>query len=395
MDPTKNPFAPGAGSAPPSLTGRDDILQSATVALHRIKIGRPEKSQMLLGLRGVGKTVLLNHIGNLADELGYHIVYLEAPEGRRLAELLAPALKGILMKLSRTEKARELALRALGALRGFAGAFKVSIGEIGIEITNADAADSGNLEIDLPELFEAVGKAALAGGSCIVVLVDEVQYVNAQDFRALIVGMHRVSQRGLPIILFGAGLPQIAGLAGDAKSYAERLFDFPDVGPLGSDAARQAIIRPIEAEGARIDSGAVDRIVRVTRGYAYFLQEWGKHTWNVATETVIHEADVEAASAAAERALDKSFFKVRFDRMTPLEQSYLRAMAFLGSGPHRSGDIARTLGRKVESLGPTRNSLIQKGMVWSPSHGETAFTVPLFDEFMKRAMPEWAPAGDH
>ena len=395
MDPTKNPFAPGAGSAPPSLTGRDDILRSATVALHRIRIGRPEKSQMLLGLRGVGKTVLLNHIGNLADELGYHIVYLEAPEGRRLAELLAPALKGILMKLSRTEKARELALRALGALRGFAGAFKVSIGEIGIEITGAEAADSGNLEIDLPELLEAVGKAALAAGSCIVVLVDEVQYVNAEDFRALIVGMHRVSQRGLPIILFGAGLPQVAGLAGDAKSYAERLFDFPDVGPLGADAARQAIVRPIEAEGARIDGGAVDRIVRVTRGYAYFLQEWGKHTWNVAMGTVIHEADVEAASASAERALDKSFFKVRFDRMTPLEQSYLRAMAFLGSGPHRSGDIARTLGRKVESLGPTRNSLIQKGMVWSPSHGETAFTVPLFDEFMKRAMPEWAPASEH
>jgi len=391
MNPQNNPFAPGAGSAPPALAGRDDIIDAAAVALHRIKSGRPEKSQMLLGLRGVGKTVLLNHIGNLANELGYQIVSLEAPEGRRLAELLAPALKGVLLRISRIEKARELSTRALAALRGFARAFKVSIGEMSIEGTELVTADSGNLEIDLPELFEAVGRAAAAAGASVVVLVDEVQYLSEEDFRALIVAMHRVAQRGLPIILFGAGLPQVAGLAGDAKSYAERLFDFPDVGPLGAAAARQAIVSPIEAEGARIEDAAVDRIVQVTRGYAYFLQEWGKHAWNAAPESTIRESDVEAASAAAERALDKSFFKVRFDRMTPLEQSYLRAMASLGPGPHRSGDVAKALGRRVESLGPARSALIQKGMVWSPTHGETAFTVPLFDEFMKRAMPEWAP----
>jgi hypothetical protein len=393
MDPTTNPFAPGAGSAPPALTGRDEIIRLAEIALQRIKDGRSEKSQFLLGLRGVGKTVLLNHIGHRAEELGYHIVPLEAPEGKRLAELLAPALKSVLLKLSRVEKAKQFAMSGLAALRGFASVFKVSIGEIGLEITDAPAADSGNLEIDLPELFEAVGKAARAAGSSVAILVDEVQYLNEEDFRALIVAMHRVSQRSLPIVLFGAGLPQAAGLAGEAKSYAERLFDFPEVGPLDADAARQAIVRPIEAAGASIAGAAVDRIVQVTRGYAYFLQEWGKHAWNAAAGAVISEADAEAASEAAKKALDKSFFKVRFDRLTPAEQGYLRAMASLGSGPHRSGDIAKALGRDSQSLGPTRSSLIRKGMVWSPSHGETAFTVPLFDEFMTRVMPDWVPAG--
>ena len=392
MDPTRNPFSPGAGSAPPALTGRDDVIRSASIALEWIKAGRAEKSQLLLGLRGVGKTVLLNHIGTLAESLGYQVVRLEAPEGRRLAELLAPALKSVLLKISRTERAAKMAMRGLAALRGFASAFKVSIGEVGIEITDAPAADSGNLEVDLPELFEAVGKAAGAAGGCIAILLDEIQYLNETDFSALIVALHRVSQQNLPIVLFGAGLPQAAGRAGEAKSYAERLFDFPEIGPLDADAARQAITRPIEAEDASIGKAAVDRIVGVTRGYAYFLQEWGKHAWNAASGPEVLEADVEAAGRTATQALDKSFFKVRFDRLTPAEQRYLRAMASLGAGPHQSGDIARALRRKVESLGPTRSKLIRKGMVWSPSHGETAFTVPLFDEFMKRAMPEWPPA---
>jgi len=391
MDPRKNPFAPGAGSPPPALVGRDDIIAAADIALHRIRDGRPEKSQMLLGLRGVGKTVLLNAIGQRAEDLGYLIVKLEAPEGQRLAAYLAPALKSTLLRLNHTEKAKDLVAQALGALRGFASAFKVSIGELRLEVSDSSLADSGNLEVDLPALLVAVGRAARAGNGCVAILVDEIQYLTLEDLRALIVAFHGISQGGLPVILFGAGLPQVAGLAGDARSYAERLFDFPPVGPLPEDAAGEAIARPLRDEGVGIDPDALNRIVRVTRGYPYFLQEWGKHAWHAADTSPIDAADVERASNDATAALDKNFFRIRFDRLTPREQDYLRAMAELGPGAHRSGEIARLLHRRVESLGPLRSGLIKKGMIWSPSHGDTSFTVPLFDEFMKREMPDWSP----
>ena len=391
MDPRKNPFAPGAGAPPPALVGRDEIVTAADIALHRIRDGRPEKSQMLLGLRGVGKTVLLNRIGQIAEDLGYLLVKLEAPEGQRLAAYLAPALKSTLIRLSRTEKAKDLAAQALGALRGFASAFKVSIGELQLEVNESPTADSGNLEIDLPALLDSVGKAARAGDGCVAILVDEIQYLTMEDLRALIVAFHTISQGGLPVILFGAGLPQVAGLAGDAKSYAERLFDYPPVGPLPDDAAREAILRPLQDEGVDINADALEKIVGVTSGYPYFLQEWGKHAWRVADASPIDVSDIVKASEDATEALDKNFFRVRFDRLTPREQDYLRAMAELGPGAHRSGEIAKLFGRKVESLGPLRSGLIKKGMIWSPSHGDTAFTVPLFDEFMKREMPDWSP----
>jgi hypothetical protein len=394
MDPLLNPFSPGAGAPPPELAGRDEILEAARIALHRIRAGRSEKSQMLLGLRGVGKTVLLNKIGEMAEEIGYHVVMLEAPEGQCLAEYLAPALKSTILRLDRTEKAKESVSRAVGALRGFASAFKVSIGEFSIAVSEPPMADSGNLEVDLPALFLAVGQAAKAADSSVAILVDEVQYLSEADLRALIVALHAIAQRGLPVVMFGAGLPQVAAMSGEAKSYAERLFDFPSVGQLGAIAARQAIEQPIRSEGAEIDYEALDRIVSVTKGYPYFLQEWGKHTWNVAKRFPITASDVTAASQSATDALDKSFFRVRFDRLTPREQGYLRAMAELGAGPHRSGAIADALGRAVESTGPLRSGLIRKGMVWSPAHGETAFTVPLFDEFMRRAIHDWQSPRD-
>ena len=391
MDPRTNPFAPGAGTPPPALVGRDEIVEAAEIALHRIRAGRPEKSQMLLGLRGVGKTVLLNHIARLAKGIGYHIIKLEAPEGQQLVEYLAPSLKTTLIRLNRVEKAKDLASRALGALQGLASAFSVKIGEIGVEVSDPYAADSGNLEIDLPELLVSVGEAAQAAESSVVILVDEVQYLTKTDLRALIVSFHQVSQEGLPVVLFGAGLPQIAGLAGDAKSYAERLFDFPAVGPLDSVSARAAIATPVVEEGAEITEPALATIVDGTRGYPYFLQEWGKHAWRVAGSSPINEGDVKRAVVEATEALDKNFFRVRFDRLTPREQDYLRGMAELGGGPHRSGEIAKLMNRKVESLSPLRSGLIRKGMIWSPSFGDTAFTVPLFDEFMKREMPKWTP----
>lgn len=389
MDPLRNPFAPGAGAPPPELAGREEIINAATIALHRIRAGRPEKSQMLLGLRGVGKTVLLNKISQLAEEMGYLVVQMEAPEGQRLAEYLAPALKGVLLRLSKVERAKEYAARAVGALRGFASAFKVSVGEIEFGVTEPQTADSGNLEIDLPELLLATAQAAKAAETSVAVCVDEVQYLSEEDLRALIVALHRIAQKGLPLILFGAGLPQVAALAGDAKSYAERLFDYPEVGPLISPAAESAVRKPVQEEEADIEPEALQRIVTVTHGYPYFLQEWGKHTWNTATQSPITGADVEAAGKSATEALDKNFFRVRFDRLTPREQDYLRAMAELGPGPHRSGSIAEKLGSSVESVGPLRSGLIKKGMIWSPAHGDTAFTVPMFDEFMRRTIPTW------
>lgn len=389
MDPTRNPFTPGAGARPPELAGREAIIESATIAIQRIARGRQEKSQMLLGLRGVGKTVLLNRIGQIAEDLGAIVASLEAPEGQRLAAYLAPALKSVLLRLSRLDKARDLAKRALAMLRGFARAFKVSIGEIEIEILPETLADSGNLEVDLPELMGCVGRAAKAAQTTVVITLDEVQYLSEEDLRALIVAMHKIAQRDLPVILFGAGLPQVAALAGEAKSYAERLFDYPEVGPLTPEAARSALRDPIEEEGESISETALTKILFITEGYPYFLQEWGKHSWNTADHSPIRLDDVEHASNLATEALDRSFFRVRFDRLTPREQDYLRAMAALGSGPHRSGDIAEALHITVQTAAPLRTGLIKKGMIWSPAHGQTAFTVPMFDTFMVRAMPNW------
>ncbi len=386
MDPLRNPFAPGAGSRPPELAGRDALLNQAQLALQRVRLGRSEKSQLLLGLRGVGKTVLLNRIAEQAEALGYEVAQLEAPEGRPLASYLAPALKSILLRLDRVEQARAWAGQAMAALRGFASAFKVSVGDVKMGLSEPPRADSGNLEVDLPELLVATALAAKAAETSIVILIDEVQYLSEDELRGLIVALHRVVQRGLPLILFGAGLPQLAALAGEAKSYAERLFDFPAVVALPPDAAAQAIEEPIEVEGARIDADALAEIVGLTQGYPYFLQEWGKHTWAAAKGPSISLADVQKASDQARDALDRNFFRVRFDRLTPREQDYLHAMAQLGAGPHRSGAIAEQMQVRVERTGPLRSGLIRKGMIWSPAHGMTAFTVPMFDTFMRRAM---------
>lgn len=394
MDPTKNPFAPGAGTRPPELAGRDGLILVATIALKRIKAGKPAKSQLLLGLRGVGKTVLLNRIMEIADSEGYLTVFLEAPEKRRLAEMLVPPLKVLLFKLSGVDRARDSANRALRALRNFASVFEVKVG--GAEISVAPAADeaaSGTLEFDLPELLLRVAEAAEAARRPVFVAIDEVQYLELEDLSALIVSIHKVGQRGLPLVVFGAGLPQLAALAGEAKSYAERLFDYPAVGPLDHHAATSAIRDPVRREGAEIEDAALQEIVTRTAGYPYFLQEWGSHAWNDAPRSPITVADVARASDHTLRALDEGFFKVRLDRLTPRERDYLRAMADLGPGPHRSGDIADVLGMPVTAAAPIRGGLIKKGMVYSPAHGDTAYTVPMFDAFMRRAMSAWkAPA---
>lgn len=390
MDPVRNPYAPGAGSPPPELAGRGAIRQDIAVRLERLRLERPAKSMMLVGLRGVGKTVLLDQIRRDAEAKGIQAVRTEAPESRSLPALLAPALRLALLHLSKKEAAKDYALRGLRALSGFVGKLKLKYQDIEVGLDydpEPGLADNGDLELDLAVLLEQIGAAAKAAGTAFVMFIDELQYVNEPEMAALISALHRCAQERLPVTVVGAGLPQLRVRMGEAKSYAERLFDFPEIGALNPADAREAIVRPAENEGAGIEDAAVDLIVAKTQGYPYFLQEWGKHAWDVAPASPIRRADVVNASDEAIAALDESFFRVRFDRLTPTERKYLRAMADLGPGPHRSGDIATGLGRIVSSLGPTRAGLIAKGMIWSPTHGDTAFTVPLFDEFMKRIMP--------
>jgi hypothetical protein len=394
MDPVRSPFAPGAGTPPPELAGRDELRETVRVAIERVRLGLPTKSILMVGLRGVGKTVLLDRMRDDAEAAGIQTVRIEAPEGRSLPAMLAPQLRQALLRLSRNEKAKVLAQRALRGLAGFARALKVKYQdiEVGLDFDpEPGLADNGDLEHDLQALLEVVGAAAQKAGTALVLFIDELQYVQEDQLAALITALHRTAQRRLPVVLVGAGLPQLRGQMGRAKSYAERLFDFPEIGPLPAAAARIAIAKPATQQGVAVLDDALALILRETHCYPYFLQEWGKHAWDAADASPITRQDVRVASKAAVAALDESFFRVRFDRLTPSEKKYLRAMAELGAGPHRSGDIADELERKVTSLGPTRNQLIAKGMIWSPSHGDTAFTVPLFDEFMHRIMPgeEW------
>ena len=391
MDPVLNPYSPGAGMPPPELAGRGEVLNKANIALGRTRAFRPTKSVMLVGLRGVGKTVLLHRMRDRAEAHGLLVTQVEAPESRSLPALLAPGIRRTLIQLARRSRTRDLSRRALRALAGFVGALKVKFHdiEVGLDLDpEPGLADNGDLELDLQELLEAVGQACRSAETGLVMLVDELQYVAEDQLAALVVALHRAAQRELPVILLGAGLPQLRGRLGRAKSYAERLFDFPTVGPLSPDAAAEAIGKPAAALGVEYTERATSLIFHESEGYPYFIQEWGRHVWNEADRSPITPDVVAAARSATMATLDESFFMVRFDRLTPSEKRYLRAMAELGPGPHRSGDIASQLGRAVTSLGPLRAQLISKGMVWSPGHGETAFTVPRFDGFMRRIMPD-------
>lgn len=387
MDTYTNPFNPGAGVSPPELAGRSDVLDQAIVALERTRRGRHAKSLMVLGLRGVGKTVLLNEIGKQAVSRGYVSEQIEARDGEDLRYLLIHALRRVLLQLNRAEKAIESVKKGLGVLRSFIGTLTVSAG--GVDITlgvdpEIGFADSGDLEVDVKDVLLATAQAAQGAGQPVVLLVDELQYVSRPELAALIRGMHAVNQAGLPLLLLAAGLPQLAGHAGDAKSYAERLFDFPRLDRLSEDDAAMAIREPVEEEGAHIDDAALAEIYIQTRGYPYFLQEWGYNAWNMATGSTITINDAVAATERSIRKLDESFFRVRFDRLTPLEREYMRYLAELGEGPQKSSEVGKVMGRSARSLGPTRDSLIKKGMIYAPEHGQITFTVPLFDEFMRR-----------
>lgn len=390
MDPRRNPFAPGAGTPPPQLAGRDEIIERISIALDRIRGRFPARSFILHGLRGVGKTVLLNHVRSDAQARGFACSAIEAPEGRSLPAMLAPALRSALMGLDQGEALTQRARRALRALAGFVQAVKLKYGDVEVNVDvepERGLADSGDLETDLTQLIRCVGEAAQERDTAYVMFIDELQYVVEDEFAALIRALHEAAQASLPIAMVGAGLPQVLGQAGRAKSYAERLFEFVLIDRLDAAAAEAALRVPAQRAGVDFTNDAVGQIIGQTSGYPYFLQEWGKHAWNIAPASPITGRNAEAATAAALAELDASFFRVRFYRLTSVEKRYLRAMADLGPGVHRSGDVAARLGRQVTSVAPVRGKLIRKGMIHSPGHGETAFTVPLFDGFMRRIMP--------
>jgi len=385
MDPVRNPFAPGAGSQPPELAGRQTIIEDARVAIERAMLCKSSRSQMFLGLRGVGKTVLLNAVDRMARERGHLTSVIEAPENKSLGEQLLPRIHQVLRKLSLADNAKAKAYDAMRALRSFASVFKFEYGDVAIAVEpEVGVADSGDLENDLPELFVRIGEAARAAGKAWTLLIDEVQYLSQKDLAALIVALHKINQAGLPVLFFGAGLPQVAALSGEAKSYAERLFHYPDVGALPEADAKAAIRQPVNEEGAAIDDDALTEIYHKTKGYPYFLQEWGHQSWNLAAGNTITLDNARQAEAITLKRLDEGFFKVRFDRLTPKEREYVIAMARLGNGPYRSSDIADALGETAQSLGPRRAQIISKGMIYSPSHGDIAFTVPMFNDYLIR-----------
>lgn len=392
MDPIRNPFSPGAGSPPPELAGRKNILDKAKLVLNRLKVGKSEKSFLLIGLRGVGKTVLLNEIHNYAQEQNFKSILVEAHEGKSLESLLLPSLRQILFRLDGMAHISEKVKKGLRVLKSFLNGrkklyAKVGEVEIGLDIDpELGTGDSGDLEADLPALFEALAEAAQDRKTTISIIIDEIQYLSEKEFSALIMAIHRISQRRLPLVLIGAGLPQLVGLAGKSKSYAERLFDYPPIGPLNRDDAILALQEPVKEQDAYFTNEALDEIMSKTEGYPYFLQEWGYHAWNIATTSKIDLEIVKKATEASLQRLDESFFRVRFDRLTPSEKRYLLALAEFGSGSHRSGDIAEKLKVKPQTVAPTRAGLIKKGMIHSPSYGDMEFTVPLFDDFMRREM---------
>jgi hypothetical protein len=390
MDPKKNPFTPGAGFYPPEFAGRASAVSDTEIAIAQIKAGRPAQGVVAYGLRGVGKTVLLNVIEEQAKQEGFHVISLEATDEIGLADALIPELQHVIAKLSTVEKAKQMAISALNALRDFASAFSVEYqgATLGVKKRDEISVGTGNIESHLRALLQEVGEAAKAAEQPLALFIDELQYLqlrdNGREFGALIAALHRVGQRRLPVILFGAALPQVLGIASKQRSYAERIFRFTEVGALSPDEAARAIRAPIEAQGAAITNDALARIIALTKGYPYFLQEYGRQAWLAAPDSPITLADVERAHEQATAALDQSFFEARMQRVTTKERDYLLAMAGLGEGPYSTSEVAVALGVEPAKVTLFRDSLVRKGMIWAPKRGSVEFTVPMFDNYLRR-----------
>jgi len=398
MDPRKNPYAPGAGTKPPALVGRDAQIESFDVLLERLENGYAEQSMIITGLRGVGKTVLLDVFREKAEERNWATVEWEveknAPFGSKISSQVRRALLQIAPKARWTDRAR----RAAAILKSFSITFNPDGAmTAGLDVEAlAGAGDSGTIAEDLTDLFVALGDAAHEQNTGVIFLLDEIQYLKSTELEALIAALHKCARRSLPITLVGAGLPQIPRLAGEAKSYSERLFQFPRIGELNpEDDARDALILPVQALGFDYDADAVDFVVEYTQGYPYFLQVFGKFLWDEASDSPITLFDATQILPLVEAMLDQSFFRVRADRTTELELKYLYAMAELGPDPHRASEVAKRILRTTEQAGPIRSRLIDKGLLYTPGHGFAAFTVPQFDRYMLRTHSNLAENQDH
>ena len=391
MDPRKNPYAPGAGTKPPALVGRDKQIESFDILLERLENGYVEQSMIITGLRGVGKTVLLDVFREKAEAREWATVEWEVEKNAAFAPKIAAHVRRALLQIAPKVKWTDRVLRAASILKSFTVTFNPDGAmTAGLDIDAlAGIGDSGALSEDLSDLFVAIGEAAQDRGVGVVFLIDEIQFLRPPDLEALIVALHKCTRRSLPITLVGAGLPQIPRLAGEAKSYSERLFRFPQIGELDAASdARDALVLPAAELGVEFEPSAVDFMVAYTQGYPYFLQEYGRIVWDEASASPVTLDDVESLLPLVEAGLDESFFRVRAERTTELELRYLYAMAELGPAPHRASEVARRIRRTVEQAGPIRSRLIDKGLLYTPGHGYAAFTVPQFDRYMLRRHAE-------
>jgi hypothetical protein len=393
MDPRRNPYAPGAGTKPPALVGRDEQIEAFDILLERLERGYTAQSEIITGLRGVGKTVLLDVFRDTAEARDWATVEWEVEKNAPFASKMAAQVRRALLQLAPKARWTERALRAAAILKSFTLTFSPDGGmTAGLDVDAlAGAADSGALSEDLSDLFVAVGDAAAEHGVGVVFLLDEIQFLKPTDLEALIVALHKCARRSLPITLVGAGLPQIPRLAGEAKSYSERLFRFVTIGRLDPETdARDALILPARDLGVELEPAAVDLVVEYTQGYPYFLQEYGRIIWDEASASPVSLDEVASLLPLIEAKLDESFFRVRAERTTELELRYLYAMARLGPEAHRASEVARGVGRTVEQAGPIRSRLIDKGLLYTPGHGLAAFTVPQFDRYMLRCHADLA-----
>jgi len=389
MDPRDNPYTPNAGARPPALVGREDELAAFDVLLARLARGSTDQSVIVTGLRGVGKTVLLGEFRIRAEAQGWVAVEAEITRhpdfGLRMAQLTRRALLQLAPKARWKDRAR----RAAGVLK----AFTITVSSngaltAGLDVEAAEGmADTGEIVQDLADLVVALGEVAKESGRGVVFLFDEIQHLPRVDFEALIAALHKSVQRALPITFVGAGLPQMPRLAGEAKSYSERLFRFPSIGRLPREQALRALVQPASDLGVAFTDEAADEIVAFTEGYPYFIQEYGRIVWDEAVDAPISAADVAGVRPLVAAKLDGSFFRVRAERTTPLELSYLRAMAELGAEPQKAGEVAAVLKRGAAQVGPTRARLIEKGLLYTPGYGLAAFTVPQFDKYLLRTLP--------
>ncbi len=387
MDPLTNPYTPGAGFPPPELAGREQILANAELAIKRNAIGRPTRSVMFIGLRGVGKTVLLKEIQNIATNENTITSFFEINSKFPLAKEIIRVLQSTLLSLDRTNGVRKTVKRGLRVLKSFVSSVKIKYSDVELSVDidkEPGIADSGNLAVDMTDVFLAVGEAAKECGSSLVIFIDEIQKIEVIDFEALISAIHQINQNILPIMVIGAGLPNTLKKSAEIKSYVERLFEFPEIGSLSCNDAKLALTRPAKKAGIIFNEKAVKTIVEKTKGYPYFIQEWGYQSWNVAEKSPITVKDIKLAGIESTKRLDNNFFKARYVQLTRLQQKYLKAMAKLGQENIKSGEVAKILNQSSSSLGPVRKTLINNGMIYSTKYGYISFSVPLFDEYLNR-----------